>query len=101
MANETHIVAGFSPRSNLPRFLKPSPLRILTVTAHRCIWPPAFEDPKAARNGWGSGYEPDGENGIENHATERRCRHEWPNGVAPNVVCDIPTGMHQPGKADE
>jgi hypothetical protein len=28
-------------------------------------------------------------------------RHEWPDRVAPKVVCDIPTGMHQPGDADE
>src|SRR5438552_6217413 len=29
-----------------------------------------------------SGYKPDGENGIENHAAERGCRHEWPDGIA-------------------
>ena len=92
MCGAVHALVRDFPRSNF----KPA----LWGFLHRPRQP-AFEVIRSSAEWWVSGYKPDGENGIENHATERRCRHEWPDGIAPNVVYDIPTGMHQPGDADE
>src|SRR5258708_7300270 len=38
---------------------------------------------------------------VEDHATPGGRRHERPNRVTPQMVCQIPDGMHQPRNSDE
>src|SRR5262249_18417866 len=60
--------------------------------SHRSLW--------GLHEGWRTREEPYRNHAVENHATERRGRHEGPNGIAPKVMRNIPNGMNQPADSD-
>jgi hypothetical protein len=54
----------------------------------------------ALQERWRTCQEPRRNHPVENHAAERGTRHERPNGIAPQVMRNVPARMNQPADAD-
>ena len=55
---------------------------------------------RASQPRWCAGEKPRGNQAVENQAAERGTRHERPDGIAPQVMRNVPARMKQPADTD-